>query len=118
MCDVLLVARGFAVPSTRCFVAVSRVSYTVADGRFTHTGFIGRNLVKYLVDNNLASTIRVLDKVLAVTAFMSAEHRAAFEDPRVQCRQANLSAPASIKKNFDPEGGTWDVVFNLAAETK
>jgi hypothetical protein len=26
---------------------------------------------------------------------------------------------ASIKKNFDPEGGdTWDVVFNLAAETK
>jgi nucleoside-diphosphate-sugar epimerase len=50
---------------------------------------------------------------------MSAEHRAAFEDPRVQFRQANLSAPASIKKHFDPEGGpTWDVVFNLAAETK
>ncbi len=80
-------------------------------------GFIGRNLVKYLVDRNLASYIRVLDKVLAVTAFMSAEHRAAFEDPRVQFRQANLSAPASIKKNFDPEGaGTWDVVFNLAGE--
>ncbi len=82
-------------------------------------GFIGRNLVKYLVDKNLVSHVRVLDKVLAVTAFMSAEHRAAFEDPRVQFRQANLSAPASIKKNFDPEGNdTWDVVFNLAAETK
>ncbi len=34
---------------------------------------------RYLVDNNLASNIRVLDKVLAVTAFMSADHRAAFE---------------------------------------
>jgi len=82
-------------------------------------GFIGRNLVKYLLDKNLVSYIRVLDKVLAVTAFMSAEHRAAFDDPRVQFRQANLSAPASITKNFDPEGqATWDVVFNLAAETK
>jgi len=81
-------------------------------------GFIGRNLVKYLVDNNLCSQIRVLDTVLAVTAFMSADHRAAFESPVVQCRQANLSAPASIKKHFDPEGETWDVVFNLAAETK
>merc|ERR1711916_204774 len=82
-------------------------------------GFIGRNMVKYLVDNNLASHIRVLDKVLAVTAFMSAEHKAAFEDPRVTFKQANLSSPASIKKNFEPEGGEpWDVIFNLAAETK
>merc|ERR1711991_738281 len=82
-------------------------------------GFIGRNMVKYLVDNNLASHIRVLDKVLAVTAFMSAEHKAAFEDPRVTFKKANLSSPASIKKNFEPEGGEpWDVIFNLAAETK
>ncbi len=57
--------------------------------------------------------------MLVSTAFLSAEHKAAFEDPRVQFKQANLSAPASIKKNFDPEGQpTWDVVFNLAAETK
>lgn len=56
---------------------------------------------------------------MAVTAFMSAEHRQAFENPVVQCKQANLSAPASIKKNFEIEGGgTWDVVVNLAAETK
>jgi len=81
-------------------------------------GFIGRNFVKYLLDNDLCSEIKVLDKVLPVTAFMSQEHRAAFEDPRVVCKQANLSSPASIKKNFAPEGETWDVVFNLAAETK
>jgi len=79
-------------------------------------GFIGRNFVKFLLDKDLCSSIKVLDKVLPVTAFMSAEHRAAFEDDRVLCKQANLSSPASIKKNFD--GGPWDVVFNLAAETK
>jgi len=55
--------------------------------------------------------------VLAVTAFMSAEHRAAFDSPTVTFKQANLSSPASIKKNF-AEGGPYDVVFNLAAETK
>jgi len=83
-------------------------------------GFIGRNLVKYLLDNNLATNIRVLDKVLAVTAFMSAEHRAAFDDPRVVFKQANLSSPASIKKNFAPDDGAavWDLIVNLAAETK
>jgi len=82
-------------------------------------GFIGRNLVKYLVDNNLATHIRVLDKVLSVTSFMSAEHRAAMDDSRVVYKQANLSSPASIKKNFATEDGeTWDIVFNLAAETK
>jgi nucleoside-diphosphate-sugar epimerase len=76
-------------------------------------------LVKYLLDRNLATVIRVLDKVLVGTAFLSAEHRAAFEDPRVQFKQANLSAPASIKKHFAPDdGSTWDLVVNLAAETK
>ena len=73
-----------------------------------------------MLDNNLATKIRVLDKVLAVTAFMSSEHRAAFDDKRVVFKQANLSAPASIKKNFAPDegDGPWDLVVNLAAETK
>lgn len=84
-------------------------------------GFIGRNLIKYLLDNNIASKIRVLDKVLPVTAFLSADHKACFEDPKVEWKQANLSSPASITKNFafgDGDDATWDVVVNLAAETK
>lgn len=80
-------------------------------------GFIGRNLVKYLVDNNLASEIKVLDKLPVSLAFLSADHKKALESDKVTVKQANLCSPASIKKNFETEG-TWDIVYNLAAETK
>ena len=33
-------------------------------------GFIGRNLVKYIVDNKLATKIRVADKLRVVTSLM------------------------------------------------
>ena len=33
-------------------------------------GFIGRNLVKYLLDNNLASDIRIADKKMPFMAFL------------------------------------------------
>jgi len=80
-------------------------------------GFIGRNMVKYLVDNNVASQIRVVDKVLPQTAFLGAAHAAAFE--KVEYKQANLTSAAGLKKAFDIEGGgSWDIVLNFAAETK
>lgn len=88
-------------------------------------GFIGRNLVNYLVKNNLASFIRVADKVLPSTAFLNAEHKAAFESPLVEYKQSNLTSEASIKRAFSDEaagrfnaGDKFDYVFNLAAETK
>lgn len=80
-------------------------------------GFIGRNFVKYLVDNDLASEIKVLDKLPVSLAFLSAAHKKGFEADIVTVKQANLCSPASIAKNFATEG-KWDVVFNLAAETK
>ena len=55
-------------------------------------GFIGRNLVTYLVQNDIASLIRVVDKVLPATAFLGSPHREAFENPIVDCKQCNLSA--------------------------
>lgn len=54
-------------------------------------GFIGRNFVVYLIKNNLASIIRVVDKVLPATAYLDAEQKAAFADPRVEFKQANLA---------------------------
>jgi len=81
-------------------------------------GFIGRNFVKYLVDNKLAGKIRVVDKVLPATAFLGAAHQAAFNDPSVEFVQGNLTSPASITKCFALGDGTFDLVFNLAAETK
>jgi len=81
-------------------------------------GFIGRNFVKYLVDNNVAAKIRVVDKVLPSTAFLGADHQNAFNNPIVEYVQGNLTSPASIAKCFTIEGGKFNLVFNLAAETK
>jgi len=84
---------------------------------FGGVGFIGRNFVKYLVDNDLASEIRVLDKLPISLAFFSEAHKKTFANEKVTTKQANLCSPQSIEKFFHTEG-TWDVVVNLAAETK
>jgi len=82
-------------------------------------GFIGRNFVKYLVDNRCASYIRVVDKVLPPTAFLGKIHQAALEADGVEFKQGNLTSPASIEKVFTIDGGgKFNFVFNLAAETK
>jgi len=53
-------------------------------------GFIGRHLVKHLVDNNLASAVRVVDKVPPQIAWLNDGHKAAFESPIVEFLSANL----------------------------
>jgi nucleoside-diphosphate-sugar epimerase len=81
-------------------------------------GFIGRNFVQYLVENKLASFIRVVDKVLPPTAFLGKQHQAALEAEGVEFKQGNLTSTASIEKMFTLSDGKFDFVFNLAAETK
>ncbi|KAJ3211046.1 hypothetical protein HDU67_004808 [Dinochytrium kinnereticum] len=82
-------------------------------------GFIGRNFVAYLVENNLAGKIRVADKALPATSYLSPLHKKAFEDPRVEFKQANLVNPATVEKVYTNDDGTqFDYVFNCAAETK
>ncbi|KAJ3438522.1 nad-dependent epimerase/dehydratase [Anaeramoeba flamelloides] len=82
------------------------------------TGFIGRNLVKYLVDNNCCSKIKVIDKQFPAIAYFSEEITKAFENEIVEFKQGNLNSPTSIEKCYeDPDGG-WDCVINLAGETK
>jgi len=80
-------------------------------------GFIGRNLVHFLVANKLAGRIRVVDKVLPSTAFLG-DFTPAFD--HVEFVQGSLTSPASIAKVFAPaeDGKKWNFVFNLAAETK
>jgi len=81
-------------------------------------GFIGRNLVKFLVENKVAQNIRVVDKVLPSTSFLGDAFAAAFD--QVEFVQGSLTSVASIAKSFTPpeSGGKWNIVFNLAAETK
>eukprot|EP00298_Acanthocystis_sp_HF-20_P000601 c10829_g2_i1.p1 GENE.c10829_g2_i1~~c10829_g2_i1.p1 ORF type:complete len:375 (+),score=136.70 c10829_g2_i1:35-1126(+) len=82
-------------------------------------GFVGRNFVKYLVDNELASLIRVVDKAMPITSFMSPLHQAAFDNPIVQFKQGDLSREATVDKSFAlDDGSKFDYVVNLVSETK
>ena len=78
-------------------------------------GFIGRNLVVHLVKNDLASSIKVADKSLPMTSWLTPEQKAAFE--KVTFVQANVAKENFLAKIFTAPG-EYDYVFNCAAETK
>jgi len=79
-------------------------------------GFIGKNFVKYLVDNNLASKIRVVDKMMVAMARLGKDE-VLFSSPPVECIQANLCNPDAVSKAF-ADSEDFQIVVNLAAETK
>lgn len=79
-------------------------------------GFIGRNFVQYLISNELVSYIKVADKALPGTSYLSPEAKAAFDNPKVKFQQADLSRDAHIQKVF--EDRNFDFVFNLCGETR
>ncbi len=55
-------------------------------------GFIGRNFVKFLVDNKLATKIVVADKSPPFMGFFNDEHKAVFEQKEVvEFKQADVS---------------------------
>ena len=63
-------------------------------------GFIGRNFVQFLVERNLASFVRVVDKVLPPTAFLGKQHKAALEAECVEYKQGNLTSTGEDKAKF------------------
>ncbi|GAN06133.1 NAD-dependent epimerase/dehydratase [Mucor ambiguus] len=80
-------------------------------------GFIGRNFIHYLSTNNLVADIRVADKMLPQTAYLSETFKTEFS--KIEFKQTNLINQASIAACFDREDGKeFDYVFNFAAETK
>ncbi|KAJ1520859.1 hypothetical protein ONE63_003946 [Megalurothrips usitatus] len=81
-------------------------------------GFIGRNFVTYVIENDLVSHVRVVDKVPPQTAWLNSHHKKIFEDPRVEFRSANLIIPSSCQGAFATEELKWDYVVNCACETK
>jgi len=82
-------------------------------------GFVGRNLVEYLVDHNLVGKIRVADKVLPDLAGLTEKQMKLFkgETSVVDFKQANLAREAMVTKVFETDYKI-DYVFNLAGETK
>ncbi|XP_063675688.1 dTDP-D-glucose 4,6-dehydratase-like [Bolinopsis microptera] len=89
------------------------MSYLILGG----CGFIGRNLVSHLLDNELAETIVVIDKIPPAMAWLSAKHKTAFEDSKVTFKSINLLSRMNIDK-IKELGVTFDYCVNLAAETK
>ncbi|OAD56233.1 hypothetical protein WN48_03719 [Eufriesea mexicana] len=80
-------------------------------------GFIGRNLVEYLLDNDLVSFIRVVDKVPPQTAWLNAKHQQLFEHPLLEFKSANLINAVSCQNAFLSDTSI-DFVINCAGETK
>ncbi|KAJ3180795.1 hypothetical protein HDU85_003874 [Gaertneriomyces sp. JEL0708] len=95
-------------------------------------GFIGRNLVEYLVTKEVCGFVRVVDKAVPATAYLADRYKNVLENPIVEFRQANLTNPTAVSKAFDlpthlpsspstalpTSTNQFDYVFNLAAETK
>jgi len=79
-------------------------------------GFVGKELVKYLVQKDLASKIRVVDKIMVSMAGLTKEEEALYE--KVESIQANLTREDSAAKAFTDADGEYDIVINLAGETK
>ncbi|XP_066994011.2 uncharacterized protein [Anabrus simplex] len=81
-------------------------------------GFIGRNLTQYLIENNLAAEVRIVDKVPPQTAWLNSKHQEIFGSPRVNFRSANLINPASCESAFAVDDREYDYIVNCASETK
>lgn len=80
-------------------------------------GFIGRNLVEYLMDNNLVSKIKIADKNLPALSNLPAKLKKAFkEDARITFKQNDLAKEDHVARFFD--GENFDYVFNLCGETR
>jgi len=82
-------------------------------------GFIGRNFVEYIVTNNLAGKIRIADKGLPELVGLSKKQSDIIKNKEVvETKQLNLAREAMVNKAFDDGGIQWDIVINLAGETK
>ncbi|XP_037814526.1 uncharacterized protein LOC119605470 [Lucilia sericata] len=84
-------------------------------------GFIGRNLLTYLVENDLSQEIRVVDKTPPQMAWLNTKQSKAFDNEKVEFCSANLINQNSCKNAFAPHpttGRSWDLIFNCAAETR
>ncbi|KAK3334960.1 hypothetical protein B0H65DRAFT_512602 [Neurospora tetraspora] len=80
-------------------------------------GYIGRFLALHIHKNNLASEVRVVDKVLPQLAWLAPEFEEACAGSKFM--QADASREQSLQRIFDrPNGKQWDYVFNCGGETR
>lgn len=80
-------------------------------------GFIGRNLVKYLVEQDCTSYIRVADKTPPSLSDLNPELEELF-NTKVDFVQCRIGNPGHMERAFNSDKGEFDLVVHLAAETK
>ncbi|KAL2136277.1 hypothetical protein VTI74DRAFT_4512 [Chaetomium olivicolor] len=80
-------------------------------------GYIGRFLALHIHQNNLASEVRIVDKVLPQLAWLPPEFEEACAGSKFV--QADASREQSLARIFDrADGKQWDYVFNCGGETR
>lgn len=85
---------------------------------FLCSGYIGRFLVHYIHNNQLASTIRIVDKVLPQLAHLAPEFSESCSPSIfIQADASRENAMSRVFDHPDVPGGKWDYVFNLGGET-
>lgn len=80
-------------------------------------GFVGRNLLSYIVANQLSQDITIADKTLPPMARMNMRFEDLYNLPIVTMIQCDLTKEAHLDRVF-PSGKSYDFVINLAAETR
>ncbi|XDG07043.1 hypothetical protein ABKA04_006658 [Annulohypoxylon sp. FPYF3050] len=80
-------------------------------------GYIGRFLARYIHENDLASEVRLVDKVLPQLAWLAPEFEKACSSDKFI--QADASKEQALARIFDrTDGKEWDYVFNCGGETR
>jgi len=80
-------------------------------------GYIGRFLALHIQKNDLASELRIVDKMLPELAWLAPEFSEACSKDRFI--QADASKEQSLPRIFDRANGKqWDYVFNCGGETR
>ncbi|PHH72922.1 hypothetical protein CDD82_5736 [Ophiocordyceps australis] len=80
-------------------------------------GYIGRFLALYIHEKQLASEVRLVDKVLPQLAWLAPEFAEACSQDKFM--QADASKAEALARIFDrPNAEEWDWVFNCGGETR
>jgi len=80
-------------------------------------GFIGRELVSFLTEDDDVTEIVAADKRLPAMSFFSDRPKAAFKDKKVKFVHSDLMKPDHLKNKIFKDGD-FDYIFNLCGETR
>lgn len=79
-------------------------------------GFVGRNLLFFLLNEKLVKHVKIVDKVTPMMAYHHPLHMNCYQSNLVEFQQADLTKSDHLERIFRDQ--YFDFVFNLASETR